>query len=168
VTRLTLPDGTELGVRPLEPTDRAALVAAVARLSPMTRYYRFAAPKPRLTETDLVQLLSVDHHDHEALVAYVPATGEGVAVARYVRLRDTPDAAELAVTVTDDWQGRGVGTALTALLVERARAEGLTRLRAITLAENRRALKMVLGRGFKPYATSGGLVETELDLARAA
>jgi len=61
-----------------------------------------------------------------------------------------------------------VGTALTALLVERARAEGLHRLRAITLAENRRALQMVLRRGFKPYASSGALVESELDLSRAA
>jgi GNAT superfamily N-acetyltransferase len=164
VKKLMLADGTRLGVRPLEPTDRAALESAVARLSPTSRYLRFAAPKPRLTKTDLDQLLSVDHHDHEALLAYDPATGEGVAVARYVRLRDEPDAAELAVTVLDDWQGRGVGTALTALLVERARAEGLSRLRAITLAENRRAVSMVLRRGFVPYVSGGGLVESELAL----
>jgi GNAT superfamily N-acetyltransferase len=168
VKKLMLADGTRLGVRPLEPTDRAALETAVARLSPQSRYLRFAAPKPRLTKTDLDHLLSVDHHYHEALLAYDPVTGAGVAVARYVRLRDEPAVAELAVTVLDEWQGRGVGTALTALLVERARAEGLHRLRAVTLAENRRALKMVLSRGFEPYSSGGGLVESELDLARAA
>jgi RimJ/RimL family protein N-acetyltransferase len=163
-TILTLPDGTALVVRPLERTDRAVLEAAVARLSPTTRYLRFAAPKPRLTKADLDLLLDVDHHDHEALMAFDPATGEGVAVARYVRLAGEPDVAELAITVGDAWQRRGVGTALTGLLIERARAEGLHRLRAVTLGENRGAQAMVLRTGFRPRGIGGLLAEFELDL----
>ena len=43
------------------------------------------------------------HHDHEALVAVDPATGQGVGVARYVAT--APGVAEPAIVVADDWQG---------------------------------------------------------------
>jgi RimJ/RimL family protein N-acetyltransferase len=161
---LTLPDGSALLVRPLERTDRDALERAIARLSPTTRHLRFAAPKPRLTSAELDHLVDVDHRRHEALVAYDPATGRGVGVARYVALRDEPGAAEIAITVTDAWQGRGVGTALTALLVDRAREEGYTRLRAVALGENRRVARLLRRHGFRASFAGGGLVDFELDL----
>src|ERR1700759_1148718 len=104
VKELVLRDGARLLVRPLEPTDRAVLAEPVTRLWETTRYLRFAAPKPSLTKAELDALLDVDHHDHEALLAIDALTRDGVAVARYVRLRDEPDAAEIAVTVADAWQ----------------------------------------------------------------
>jgi RimJ/RimL family protein N-acetyltransferase len=164
VKELVLPDGARLLVRPLEPTDRAALAEAVSRLSETTRYLRFAAPKPRLTKADLDALLDVDHHDHEALLAIDPLTRDGVAVARYVRLRDEPEAAEVAVTVADAWQGRGLGTVLTALLIERARAGGVVRLRAVTLDENHRARRMLTTGGFHAHHRDGALVAFERPL----
>ena len=164
MTELVLRDGARLMVRPLEPTDRAALAEAVSRLSETTRYLRFAAPKPRLTKADLDQLLDVDHHAREALVAVDPQTGAGIAVARYVGLADEPGIAELAVTVIDEWQGRGVGTALTELLVARARTEGVVRLRAVTLSENLRAQLMLRSGGFVARGRSGALIEHELEL----
>ncbi|TMM06036.1 MAG: GNAT family N-acetyltransferase [Actinobacteria bacterium] len=163
-TRLTLADGAAVAVRPLEAADRAGLEAAVARLSPTTRYLRFAGPKPRLTKPDLDRLLDLDHHDREALLAIDPVTGEGVAVARYVRLPGEGDVAEIAITVVDAWQGRGVGTALTRVLIERAREEGLRRLRAVTLGENRRSQNMLRRDGFTAVGPGGLLVEYELEL----
>ena len=164
-THLTLPDGAAVVVRPLEPADRADLEAAVARLSDTTRYLRFAGPKPRLTKADLDRLLDLDHHDREALLAIDRATGQGVAVARYVRLPDDDGVAELAITVADAWQGRGLGGALTDLLVERARDEGLRSLRAVTLGENRRAQNMLVRGGFRATGAGGLLVGYELGLA---
>jgi RimJ/RimL family protein N-acetyltransferase len=161
---LTLRDGTVVLVRPLERRDRAALEAAIARLSPTTRLLRFAGPKPRMTKAELDYLLDVDHHGHEALLAIDPVTRDGIAVARYVALRDEPDAAEIAVTVADDWQGRGVGTALTDLLIARAREEGFGHLRAIAMGENRRAVRMLRRGGFRTVSAGGGLVELDLDL----
>ena len=62
-------------------------------------------------------------------------------MARFVR-EDDPDAAEAAVTVVDDWQGRGLGTSLLELLTDRAREEGIRRFTATLLAENREMLDL--------------------------
>ena len=93
--RLQLADGSEVVIRPLERADRAGIKAAIARLSDESRYFRFATAKPRLSERELDHLVDGDHHRHEALVAIDAATGEGVAVVRYVELNG-----ESAVGVT--------------------------------------------------------------------
>ena len=115
-----------IAVRPIEPGDKAALAAAFERLSAESRYRRFLSPHGELSAAELRYLTEVDHHDHEALVALDPATGEGVGVARYVRDRARPESAEIAVAA-DRWQGRGVGTLLLHRLVDRAREEGIRR-----------------------------------------
>jgi GNAT superfamily N-acetyltransferase len=78
----------------------------------------------------------LDHHDHEALGALNHADGRGVGIARYVRDADDPQAAEIAVTIIDDWQGLGLGTELVAQLPERARSEGIRRFTALVTADN--------------------------------
>jgi RimJ/RimL family protein N-acetyltransferase len=126
----------ELVVRPISARDKEGLVAAFERLSPESRYRRFLTPSERLTSAQLRYLTEVDHHDHEALVAIDPITGEGVGVARYVRDRKCHEGAEVAVAVADDWQGQGVGTELLHRLADRARDEGITRFTALVLADN--------------------------------
>ncbi len=84
----------------------------------------------------------MDHRDHEAFVAFDRVSGEGVGVARFVRL-DDPEAAEVAVAVADDWQGRGVGTVLLSRLADRARALGVRRFRASLMADNRRMRELL-------------------------
>jgi GNAT superfamily N-acetyltransferase len=165
--RLILRDGRVVDIRPLERGDRAALAAAIAWLSPDSRYLRFATPKPRMSERELDHLVDVDHHDHEALVAIDPLTGWGVAVVRYVRVPGEPGAVEVAATVADEWQGRGLGRALLARLTDRAREEGHSALRASVLAANRRSIAMLQGAGFGPRSGSGLLREYELPLAGA-
>jgi GNAT superfamily N-acetyltransferase len=161
---LRLEDGRAVTVRQLERRDRAEIEAAVGRLSPRSRYLRFASAKPRLSERDLDHLVDVDHHSREALVALDPVTGDGIAVVRYVELSDEPGAVEIAATVADEWQGRGLGGALLARLTERARDEGHRTLRASTLAENRRSVAMLRRAGFKSRPGSGVLREYELRL----
>ena len=163
--RLTLRDGRVVDVRPLERGDREGLAAAVGRLSDQTRYLRFATAKPRLTERELDFLVDVDHHRHEAIVAIDPTTRRGVAAVRYIQLTGEPDMAEIAATATDDWQGRGLGTALLAQLAGRARDEGYTAFRASVLASNQRSIGMLLAAGFAPLPSSGVLREYELALA---
>ena len=164
IPRLTLDDGRVVQVRALEPRDRAGLAAAVGRLSDETRYLRFATSKPRLTERELDFLLDVDHHSHEAILALDPSTGHGVAVVRYVQVSGEPRVVEIAATVADDWQGRGLGRALLEQLASRARDEGYSTLRATVLATNQRSITMLRRAGFAAHAGSGILREYELAL----
>jgi GNAT superfamily N-acetyltransferase len=124
--RVTLPDGGEVLVRPIAPGDREELAAAFRHLGALTRYRTLGEPGTSLTPRQLASLTEIDHRSHEALVALDPASGDGVGIARYVRRGDDPACAELACTVTDTWQRRGVGSALMERLAPRARAAGIT------------------------------------------
>jgi GNAT superfamily N-acetyltransferase len=156
-------------IRPIEPTDKQALLAAFERLSERSRYRRFLAPQGRLSEAELRYFTEVDHHDHEALVAMEPDTGEGVGVARYVRSPEDPSSAEFAVAVIDDWHQRGVGGRLTAALADRARTEGITTFTAILLAENEGMLSLLdeLGRT-RVTKRERGTVELSVELPTKA
>ncbi|CAA9512471.1 MAG: hypothetical protein AVDCRST_MAG30-2566 [uncultured Solirubrobacteraceae bacterium] len=160
---IVLRDGSEVVVRPITPEDREALAAAFDRLSPESRYRRFFTPLPRLSGTQLDYLTRVDHHDHEALVAFDPGTGDGVGVARYVRTG--PAEAEPAIVVADDRHGLGLGTALLTALVRRAREEGITHFRANVLAGNQSAIRLVAGMGETTQRREGREVELLVSLA---
>jgi GNAT superfamily N-acetyltransferase len=138
-----LRDGTRLGVRPLGPDDEALLAETFAHMSDESRYRRFMSPVPTLAPRVLHYLCCVDHHDHEALAAVVPETGEIVGEARYIRCRDRPEVAEIAVAVADEWQGRGVGSLLMLRLAARARREGVERFCAFMLAGNHEMLELL-------------------------
>src|SRR3982750_1897781 len=103
-------------IRPIAPADAVLLNDGFAELSSYSRRLRFFIAKNGLTPAELKYFTDVDHHDHEALVAVTRFGGKGLAVARYIRDPRDHDAAELAVTVIDDWQARGLGTALTTRL----------------------------------------------------
>src|SRR5213592_2041517 len=104
-----LPDGTR--TRPISAADKALLQAGMARLSSTSAYHRFLSGKPRLTQAELRYLTEVDGCDHIALVV-LDDHDELVAVGRLVRDGARPDTAELAITVGDCWQRRGIGRAL--------------------------------------------------------
>lgn len=161
-----LSDGSPITIRPIEPDDRQGLAEGFARLSPETRYRRFFSPVPELRERDLDYLTQIDHRDHEALVAIDDATGEGVGVARYIRISD--GVAEPAVVVVDDWQGRGVGSALLSSLVDRAREEGVTRFEAPVLATNNEAIRALQKLGNTRSRLEGREMMLSIDLPPAA
>ena len=143
VIEVVLRDGSRVEIRALSAADQAGLASGFERLSERSRYRRFLSPIPQLTPKQLAYFTDVDHHDHEALVAIEPASRDGLGVARYVRSRDDPNEAEFAVAVADDWQGRGLGTALLRQLAARAREEGVTWFTGLVLGENRSMLHML-------------------------
>jgi RimJ/RimL family protein N-acetyltransferase len=160
---LTLRDGSEVRVEPIRPEDKDALARAFEQLSEQSRYRRFLAPMDRLSPTMLAYLTEVDHHDHEALVAFDSGSEEVVGVARYVR--DEGTSAEAAVTVGDDWQGRGLGTALTSLLAGRALEEGIDRFTALLLAENKEMIALLESVGHVTVTgRDSGTLEVEVPL----
>ena len=116
-----LRDGSAVLIRQVRSTDAPLLADGFARLSSRSRWMRFLSAKTTLSAAELRYFTDVDHHDHEAIGALSAADGRGVGIARYVRDADDPQAAEIAVTVVDDWQGRGLGTELLSRLSDRAR-----------------------------------------------
>ena len=135
-----LADGAPVFVRPIQPADVSRLRRMFDRLSPLSVYHRFFAPIPRPRPGMLERLAVVDHERREALVAIVG--DEIVAVARYEG-GDSGRDAELAVTVEDAWQHRGLGTLLSRRLAAVALARGFTAFTATVLGENRTALHLV-------------------------
>jgi RimJ/RimL family protein N-acetyltransferase len=136
----TLRDGTVVRLRPIGPADAGELRAGFERLSPQSRYLRFFSPVPRLPDAVLRRLTATDGWNHVALAAEsIPLYDEPpepLGVARFIRLPRRPNAAEVAVTVIDDMQGRGLGGVLLRALRELAYAEGVTTFVATVLAEN--------------------------------
>jgi RimJ/RimL family protein N-acetyltransferase len=159
---LTLADGGDVEIRPLERSDREALASAVARLSERSRYLRFASPKPRLSERELDTLTELDRHSSDALLATDPTTRDVVGVARFAALPDKDGVVDVADTVGDRWQGCGLGTALLARLIQRARDEGHLALHATVLAENTPSIAMLRRAGFASRSGTGFLREFEL------
>ena len=140
--RVRLRDGSCVIVRPVRPEDRELFVAGFERMSEESRYRRFMAHKKRLSERELDFFTRLDHASHEALGALEESSGDGVGVARLHRHEDDPSVAEAAVTIVDDWQGRGLGGLLLARLTERARMLGVQRFDASLLTGNRAMLEL--------------------------
>jgi RimJ/RimL family protein N-acetyltransferase len=161
-----LRDGSTVVIRPIEPDDRDLLRAGFEQLSDHSRYMRFQAPLANLSEQQLSYLTEVDHRDHEALVAVAPSSDETgiVGVARFVRVNDR--VAECAVTVADDWQGRGVATELLDRLVQRAREEGIDRFTALVMAQNTEALRLLERLGDTEQRRIGSQVELDIALPK--
>jgi GNAT superfamily N-acetyltransferase len=148
------------------PQDKARLVAAFERLSPESRYRRFMAPLAELTEEQLIYLTEIDYVDHFAWAALSldEAGTPGVGASRYVRDPDDPTVAEAAVTVVDDYQGRGLGTLLLEALGAMALENGVRRFRSYALEDNRPIRELLATLGAVSEHDSPGLIRVEIDL----
>ena len=160
-----LRDGSKVLIRQVHSTDAPLVADGFARLSPRSRQLRFLTGKKELSRAELRYLTDVDHRDHEALGALDHARGGGVGIARYVRDREDPYAAEIAVTVIDGWQGRGLGTELLARLSERACQEGIRRFTAAVAADNAAMTGLLRNLGADLVGREFGTLEYEMALA---
>lgn len=163
--RVTLRDGSEVLIREVRPDDKPLFEAGFARLGDRSRYQRFLSFRGGLTEGELAFFTELDHDDHDAVGAIDARTGEGLGVARILRLRDDPSRAEAAATVIDPWQGRGLGTEIMRRLCDRAAARGVRRLSATLLASNRAMLAVFERVGpVRVVARYGVTIEIEVEL----
>jgi GNAT superfamily N-acetyltransferase len=165
-TEVTLRDGTPVRLRPIVPEDKALLVEGFRRLSAESRYRRFMAPIEELTADQLRFLTEIDYVDHFAWLALdLDAAGHpGVGVSRYVRIPEEPEVVEAAVTVVDDYQGRGVGTLLLEALGAVALENGITRFRGYALEDNRPILDVLEAMGATTAHDSPGMLRIDVDL----
>jgi acyl-CoA synthetase (NDP forming)/GNAT superfamily N-acetyltransferase len=143
---VVLSDGGTVHLRPIIPDDAQKILALHGRLSERTRYFRYFAPYPHMSQKDLTRFSVVDHHGRVAFGAFLG--DELIAVGRYERLADS-DSAEVAFVVEDGHQGRGLGSILLEHLAAAARERGLARFVAEVLGENSQMVRVFRDAGYR-------------------
>lgn len=162
---VVLRDGVPAHLRPIGPPDAEALQEFHTGQSERSVYLRFFAPMARLSEADLVRFTHVDHRDRVALVVVVPRDGREqiIAVGRFDRV--SPTTAEVAFTVADAHQGRGLGSVLLEHLAAIARELGLEEFTAEVLPQNGAMLAVFREAGYEvTQELDDGLVTVRVDL----
>jgi GNAT superfamily N-acetyltransferase len=158
-----LPGGGAMRLRLARPEDRDGLVKGFERLSMETRVQRWFYPKIRLSEEEIDALVSPADDDHGAIVAIEldPDGNEkaGIGMARFARSKDSADAAEIAITIVDDWQGLGIGRILLHRLLAMISERGIPFVDGRLQAENRRMHHLL-----EPYVPDGGFRREESTL----
>lgn len=145
----TLRDRSHVVIRPIVPQDREAERVFIEGLSSMSRHFRFLGEVCRPSERLLDQLTRIDPA-HDAAFAAVTQEDAHERIVGVSRFSAGPrgDNCECAVTVADDWQGKGLGTVLMHHLIDVARARGLDRMYSIDSAENVRMTELANDLGF--------------------
>ncbi|TWD84124.1 acyl-CoA synthetase (NDP forming) [Kribbella amoyensis] len=159
---VVLRDGATAHLRPITPADAELLVAFYARVSEQSKYYRFFAPYPQLSDRDVARFTQVDYTDRLALI--VTVGDQMIGVGRYERTgRRT---AEVAFLIEDAHQGRGLGQLLLEHLSQAAREHGITRFVAEVLPDNRKMITVFTEAGYKVAREfEDGVIIVEFDIA---
>lgn len=153
-------------VRPATRLDQERIQALVRGLTPRTRYLRFFNGVQELAQRWLERFSNADARSEYSVLAIAEPTGIAVGMAQYCT-DPYPERADFAVVVADRWQGLGIGTRLVCRLLDVARANGVKRIEADVLSENRRAIELVKRLGFevRRERASGLLLRASLALA---
>ena len=146
---ITLNDGAQLMVRPIQPEDAERERAFVARLSPETLYFRFMMPVRELPQAMIERFTQIDYGRELALVGVVSESGEDriVGVAR-ITPTTIPERCEFAIVVEEVMQGTGLARALMQRIIDAAVARGYREIEGAVLRENPRMLKFCEAMGF--------------------
>jgi len=160
---VTLRDQRHVLVRPIRSTDRDALAAAFLRLSSRSQQARFGSAPSVLGGAALRHLIdTVDGVDHVAFAAFTqPEPGLLVGVARILRYPDDPQSLDVGMTVADDYQESGLGSAMAALLAQH-RPRPARRVITEVMSGNHRAMSLLTAFG-RPLRGQDGRIFIELD-----
>lgn len=133
-----LADGTGVGLRPIRPEDEPAMIAfhqSLSEESVYMRYFHTINLSRRVAHERLRRICFIDYDREMALIA--ERGGEILGVGRLSRVHSRPQEAEYSLLVADPYQGKGLGTLLLEKLVEVARQEGIDRITAEMISDNR-------------------------------
>jgi RimJ/RimL family protein N-acetyltransferase len=157
--KVRLRDGTLVTLRPVRPTDAAALRAFLHELSPESRYLRFQAHVSDLSEAQWKYLVSADGRNHVAVIAWIGRVVVGVG--RFIRL-DQSDKAEVAFVVADALQRRGLGSLLRDELLAAASRSGIRSFRAEVMEGNRGMRRLLRTPSLRMESDVDGVIELRL------
>ncbi|HCF60019.1 MAG TPA: hypothetical protein DFS52_18750 [Myxococcales bacterium] len=159
---LQLRDGQRVLLRPILAEDREPLRDGFMRLSVGSRRLRFMSPLERLSDEQLRYLTEVDYRNHMAWVAADASRPRfGLGVARYVRLAEQLEVAEVAVAVVDSHHGLGLGSLLLCALERSAARNGIRRFRAWVHEENASVMRIARELGASFRRDKDGLLRVE-------
>ncbi|MFC5911780.1 GNAT family N-acetyltransferase [Streptacidiphilus monticola] len=166
---MLLRDGGTARLRPIVPEDAERLLAFYERVSDQSKYFRFFAPYPRLSERDVRRFTHHDYVDRVGLAVLVQ--DEFVATVRYDRIdasgRPSGEGteAEVAFLVQDDQQGRGIASVALEHIAAVARERGIRRFIAEVLPANRKMAQVFTDAGYTQRRSfAEGVLHFELDL----
>jgi acetyltransferase len=154
LTELSTRSGIVLRVRPADGADAAILSAFFQKVSAEDRRFRFLCAAPHVSAQQLEPLIHADHYRSESYLAFDKATGELVASA-LLACDDKLDTAEIAVSIRNDYRGKGVGWALLGMLGQEAERRGVRRVISIESRENHAAIELERERGFTAEPVEG-------------
>lgn len=173
--KYTLDDGLPILVRPIRPDDAPRIREGFARLSALARRRRFPAPgllgdPDQLSDEQLRQLVHIDQINH---VAWGAANLEkpdepGIGIARYVRLNGEPKAADVAITILDEYQGRGAGFVLQACLHLTAWRNGIRTFYYDVASDNERIVRQLKLMGATHAGRADNIDRLEMPVYRRA
>lgn len=154
IAELRTRSGAVLAVRPVTAGDEPLLEEFFDRVSEQDRRFRFLTAYRHVGHEQLVRLVEVDHFRSESWIAFDEASGQVVGTTMLAC--DNPlDTGEIAVSVCQNWRGKGVGWALLDLLAAEAQRRGLRRVIAIEDRENHAAIELEREKGFVPHGLEG-------------
>ncbi|MFJ4824434.1 GNAT family N-acetyltransferase [Streptomyces bacillaris] len=167
---VVLRDGGTARIRPITTDDAERLVSFYEQVSDESKYYRFFAPYPRLSDRDVHRFTHHDYVDRVGLA--VTIGGEFIGTVRYDRINEQgrpasapADEAEVAFLVQDAHQGRGVASALLEHIAAVARERGIRRFAAEVLPANTKMIKVFRDAGYTQQRSfEDGSVHLTLDL----
>ncbi|MFI2372269.1 GNAT family N-acetyltransferase, partial [Streptomyces sp. NPDC018833] len=167
---VVLRDGGTARIRPITTEDADRLVSFYEQVSDESKYYRFFAPYPRLSDKDVHRFTHHDYVDRVGLAMTVG--GEFIATVRYDRINEQgrpasapADEAEVAFLVQDAHQGRGIASALLEHIAAVARERGIRRFAAEVLPANNKMIKVFRDAGYtQKRSFEDGSVHLTLDL----
>ncbi|WP_405712931.1 GNAT family N-acetyltransferase [Streptomyces xanthophaeus] len=171
---VVLRDGGTARIRPITTADAGRLVSFYEQVSDESKYYRFFAPYPRLSDRDVHRFTHHDFVDRVGLAATIG--GEFIGTVRYDRIdadgrpaSGPSDEAEVAFLVQDAHQGRGVASALLEHIGAVARERGIRRFAAEVLPANTKMIKVFTDAGYQQKRSfEDGSVHLTLDLEPTA
>ena len=133
-----LHDGTQIVYRPIHPTDEPRMRDLFYKLSEQSKFYRFMGHLKRVPRSQIDDFVYIDHRSEVCVVGVLPSASgdEIIAVGNYY-LDPKTNKAEVAFTVADAWQRRGIGTFILKHLTRMARRNGISGFTAEVLAENK-------------------------------
>lgn len=145
-TTFTTRDDLEVLYRPIHPDDDDKILEFYYSLSRETIYFRFFSGRKNVPKSRIRDYTHIDYEQNFALV--VEYENKIIGIGHYI-ITDTPETAEMAVVMHDDWQRRGIGTHFLRYIISIAKERGIKHITATVLLENYKIMKTIEKLGFK-------------------